>query len=64
MKDKIFGFAIIGCGAIARIHAEAIASLENDRRPFVDEKEGRKGVELILAAYRSEKTGQKQFLRG
>lgn len=31
MKDKIFGFAIIGCGAIARIHAEAIASLEDAR---------------------------------
>ena len=31
MKDKIFSFAIIGCGAIARIHAEAIASLEDAR---------------------------------
>lgn len=31
MKDKIFGFAIIGCGAIARIHAQAIASLEDAR---------------------------------
>lgn len=42
---------------------DLIEAIENDRRPFVDEKEGRKGVELILAAYRSEKTGQKQFLR-
>ena len=31
MEDKIFGFAIIGCGAIARIHVEAIASLQNAR---------------------------------
>lgn len=42
---------------------DLIEAIEKDRRPFVDEKEGRKGVELILAAYRSEKTGQKQFLK-
>ena len=59
MKDKIFSFAIT-----AQQLEDLIDAIENDRRPFVDEKEGRKGVELILAAYRSEKTGQKQFLRG
>ena len=101
MKDKIFGFAIIGCGAIARIHAEAIASLEDarltavfdqntahaaafarefgchalqlrdlldaireDRPSAVDATEGRKAVDIILTAYRSSQTGQKQFLRG
>ena len=128
MKDKIFGFAIIGCGAIGVIQGTTLANpgeprtitissekgtvvlqediivcwdvegscvqtgktgvgahqdsmaisfafhqtqredlinaIENDRRPFVDEKEGRKAVDIILTAYRSSQTGQKQFLRG
>lgn len=59
MKDKFFSFAITD-----QQLEDLIDAIENDRRPFVDEKEGRKGVELILDAYRSEKTGQKQFLRG
>lgn len=42
---------------------DLVAAIEEDRRPFVDEKEGRKGVEIILAAYRSEQTGQKQYLK-
>lgn len=82
MKDKIFGFAIIGCGAIARIRAQAIASLEDarltavfdqntghavafareDRPSAVDATEGRKAVDIILAAYRSSQTGQKVLL--
>lgn len=31
MESKIYRFAILGCGAIARVHAQAIASLENAR---------------------------------
>lgn len=42
---------------------DLVDAIEIGHRPFVDEKEGRKGVELILAAYRSEKTGQKQYLK-
>ena len=56
MKDKIFSFAIT-----AQQLEDLIDAIENDRRPFVDEKEGRKGVELILAAYRSEKPGKSSF---
>ena len=29
MSDKIVRFGILGCGAIARFHADAIAHLEN-----------------------------------
>ena len=29
LKQKTYGFALIGCGAIARIHAAAIAEIEN-----------------------------------
>jgi predicted dehydrogenase len=42
---------------------DLLDAIRQDRRPFVDEKEGRKGVEIILAAYRSEQTGQKQYLK-
>ena len=42
---------------------DLLDAIRTNRRPFVDEKEGRKGVEIILAAYRSEQTGQKQYLK-
>ena len=38
---------------------DMLRAIELDERPFVDENEGRKPVEIILAAYRSSKTGQK-----
>ena len=38
---------------------DLISAIENDTKPFVDEIEGRKPVDIILAAYQSEKTGQK-----
>ena len=42
---------------------DLLDAIRLDRRPFVDEKEGRKGVEIILAAYESERTGEKQLLK-
>ena len=38
---------------------DLISAIEEDKRPLVDEKEGRKPVEIILAAYESSKTGKK-----
>ena len=43
---------------------DLLDAIRSDRRPFVDEKEGRKGVEIILAAYDSQRTGEKQLLKG
>ena len=52
------------CGFHQTQLEELLDAIRFDRRPFVDEKEGRKGVEIILAAYDSERTGEKQFLKG
>ena len=38
---------------------DLIESIENDRKPLVDENEGRKPVDIILAAYESSKTEKK-----
>ena len=42
---------------------DLIESIENNRKPLVDEEEGRKPVDIILAAYESSKTGKKVELK-
>ncbi len=42
--------------------SDLIAAIENDAVPIVDEHEGRKPVDIILAAYESSKTGKKIVL--
>ena len=41
---------------------DLIDAIENNRKPLVDELEGRKPVDVILSAYESEKTGKKVLL--
>ena len=47
-------------------HAEQIKDLieaiENNRRPFIDENEGKKVVDIILAAYKSSESGERVYL--
>ena len=38
---------------------DLIEAIDKDRKPLVDEEEGRKPVEIILAAYESNRTGKK-----
>ena len=38
---------------------DLIEAIENDRKPLVDENEGRRPVDIILAAYESSRTGKK-----
>ena len=38
---------------------DLIEAIEQDKTPMVDEEEGRKPVDIILAAYESERTGKK-----
>ena len=40
------------------LFADMADAIKNDRTPYVDAMEGRKAVELILAIYKSQKTGQ------
>lgn len=42
--------------------SDLLAAVREDRTPAIDVYEGRKAVDIILAAYRSGKTGQRQFL--
>lgn len=42
--------------------SDLVDAIENDRKPLVDVYEGRKAVDIILAAYRSSQTGTKQYL--
>ena len=42
--------------------ADLIAAIEEDRPPLVGVYEGKKPVEIILAAYESNRTGKKIFL--
>ncbi len=39
------------------LFADVIDSIENDRKPYVDAVAGRNAVEMILAIYKSQKTG-------
>ncbi len=41
---------------------DLVRAIQEDRAPAIDVHEGRKAVDIILAAYRSSKTGQKQIL--
>ena len=40
-----------------RLYADVIDSILNDRKPYVDAVEGRNALELVLAIYKSMKTG-------
>ena len=40
------------------LFADVIDAIENDRRPYVDAVAGRNALEMILAVYKSQKTGQ------
>ena len=42
--------------------SDLLDAIRDNRAPAVDVIEGKKAVDIILAAYRSSKTGQKQFL--
>ena len=40
------------------LFADVIDAIENDRQPYVDAVAGRNALEMILAIYKSQKTGQ------
>ncbi len=39
------------------LYADVVDAIENDRRPYVDAVAGRNAVEMVLAVYKSQKTG-------
>lgn len=39
------------------LYADVIAAIQNDRKPYVDAKAGRDALEMVLAIYKSQKTG-------
>lgn len=42
----------------ARLFADVIAAIREDRQPYVDAYAGRRALELVLAIYKSQKTGK------
>lgn len=42
----------------ARLFADMIDAIEKDRKPYVDAVDGRNALELVLAIYKSQKTGK------
>ena len=42
----------------AALYADMIQSIETDREPYVDAVAGRDALEMVLAIYKSQKTGQ------
>lgn len=40
------------------LFADMIAAIQNDRKPYVDAYAGRRALELVLAIYKSQKTGE------
>lgn len=40
------------------LFADVIDSINNDRKPYVDAEAGRKALEVVLAIYKSQKTGE------
>lgn len=42
----------------ARIFADMISAIQEDRKPYVDGHDGRNALEIVLAIYKSMKTGQ------
>ena len=41
----------------ASLYADVIDAIENDRMPYVDAVAGRNALEMVLAIYKSQKTG-------
>lgn len=58
---KLKGFVGVGSNSQGSGHAltfaDMIDAINQDRKPFVDAIEGRKALEIILAIYKSQKTG-------
>lgn len=50
--DNVYGFGH------APLFAEMIKAIREDREPLISGEEGKKALEIILAAYKSSKTGQ------
>ncbi|HBI62338.1 MAG TPA: oxidoreductase [Lachnospiraceae bacterium] len=42
----------------ARLFADMVAAIREDRKPYVDAYAGRRALELVLAVYKSQKTGK------
>ncbi len=42
----------------ARLFADVIDAIQNDRTPYVDAYAGRRALEMVLAVYKSQKTGE------
>ena len=40
------------------LYADVIDSILNDRKPYIDAVAGRNALEMVLAIYKSQKTGQ------
>ena len=40
------------------LFADVVDAIQNDRRPYVDAVAGKNALEMILAIYKSKKTGQ------
>ncbi len=40
------------------LYADVIDAIQNDRAPYVDAHAGRNALELVLAIYKSQKTGE------
>lgn len=47
---------VYGNGHI-RLYADVIDAIKNDRKPYVDAVAGRNALEIVLAIYKSQKTG-------
>lgn len=69
-----YGFAVVGCGVISSVHLKAIAQVERANlvqiealldwiegagEPFVTGPDARRPVEVNLAIYASQRTGEK-----
>ena len=40
------------------LFADVVDAIENDRKPYVDAYAGRRALEMVLAVYKSQKTGE------
>ena len=40
------------------MYADVTDAIKNDRAPYVDARAGRNALEMVLAIYKSQKTGQ------
>lgn len=50
--DTVYGFGHIP------LYKDMIAAINENKEPLINGQEGRKGMQIILAAYKSQKTGQ------